>query len=233
MIGEGGLVWPTLIKCHGESTLVMSGNSEPDASLHGAWWRPPTKEQTPERQREQTFRTCSYCGSMHPEDLYRHLTSWRAPDLDDVERELSTPKDDLPAIVKDALRDAAIRGPLGGSDWKYGWPHKFYIHGIPNPLGGRDELTYAYSSSAPRLVDVALPGYDIEFLKGGGLRVASGRMKSPTHTFAKFYNQHLLDLPTETLDALAAAIETFSRIRFTRDADGALRYVAPYRGYQS
>ncbi len=43
----------------------------------------------------ETYRTCSYCGSIHPEDLIKVLS--------DV-------------------------GRLGGSDWKYSWPHKFYVY---------------------------------------------------------------------------------------------------------
>ena len=43
------------------------------------------------------FRTCSYCGSVHPEDLM--------------------------ALV------LGNKATLGGSDWKYGWPHKFYLKG--------------------------------------------------------------------------------------------------------
>lgn len=44
--------------------------------------------------RGQWIRNCSYCGSVHPEDLLRLFE----------------------------------RGAfLQGSDWKYGWPHKYYI----------------------------------------------------------------------------------------------------------
>lgn len=39
-------------------------------------------------------RHCSYCGSLHPEDLLNVLNAGAS---------------------------------LGGADWKYGWPHKFYI----------------------------------------------------------------------------------------------------------
>lgn len=47
----------------------------------------------------RAYRHCSYCGSIHPEDLLRLL---------------------------------AGGARLGGSDWKYGWPHKFYLS---NPFG--------------------------------------------------------------------------------------------------
>lgn len=41
------------------------------------------------------YRHCSYCGSLHFEDIRK--------------------------IVEEG-------GKLGGSDWKYGYPHKFYIY---------------------------------------------------------------------------------------------------------
>lgn len=44
----------------------------------------------------QAWRTCSYCGSVHPEDLLR--------------------------LIEEGAK-------LGGADWKYGWPHKFYVTG--------------------------------------------------------------------------------------------------------
>jgi len=44
--------------------------------------------------REDSLRHCTYCGSLHPEDLLR-------------------------------LVDHGAR--VSGCDWKYGWPHKFYV----------------------------------------------------------------------------------------------------------
>lgn len=46
--------------------------------------------------RDNGFRHCKYCGSIHPEDLYNLLIEGKVT--------------------------------LGGSDWKYGWPHKFYVY---------------------------------------------------------------------------------------------------------
>jgi hypothetical protein len=45
-------------------------------------------------------RSCSYCGSIHPEDLLAYL---------------------------------ATGGTLGGADWKYDWPHKFYLRDASQP----------------------------------------------------------------------------------------------------
>jgi hypothetical protein len=49
------------------------------------------------------LRWCSYCGSLHPEDLCNGLEQGRFK--------------------------------LGGADWKYGWPHKFYVSPVGNPGG--------------------------------------------------------------------------------------------------
>ena len=43
---------------------------------------------------ERPFRSCSWCGSVHPEDLLTLLGGG---------------------------------AELSGADWKYGWPHKFYV----------------------------------------------------------------------------------------------------------
>lgn len=51
-----------------------------------------------ERPKHSTYRHCSYCGSLHPEDMV--------------------------AILEKGAR-------LELSDFKYGWPHKFYVVGCP------------------------------------------------------------------------------------------------------
>lgn len=63
-------------------------------------WRPgdPTRDHA---HVSTFYRTCGYCGSLHPEDLL------------------------------EAHRDGRIV-TLGGSDWKYGFPHKFYVD-LKNP----------------------------------------------------------------------------------------------------
>lgn len=73
-----------------EREIFCHKNTSPFVSLIGEWkWR--TRE-------GDTFRSCPYCGSVHPDDL-------------------------LEALNKGAR--------LGGSDWKYGFPHKFYVYGGP------------------------------------------------------------------------------------------------------
>jgi hypothetical protein len=139
---------------------------------------------------DQPFRSCSYCGSIHPEDL-------------------------LKVIEQGAT--------LGGADWKYGWPHKFYIDRIPSGL--------------PFGVDVKVGGESgWEVVDGKRVRFDKSIMgKTGQFTHAKWYNEHLYDLNTEefaeAFKAVTDAILTHGHIAFTID-DGKLRYSAPSRGYQ-
>lgn len=71
--------YPEKPSCHSGNEGVFTGRLE-------ASWREPTAS--------QSYRTCYYCGSIHPEDLLRLLKAG---------------------------------AKLRGADWKYGWPHKFYV----------------------------------------------------------------------------------------------------------
>jgi hypothetical protein len=126
---------------------------------------------------------------------------------------------------------------LHGADWKYGWPHKFYVD-TPNP----DPIPWLCSSSSGGLcvlcggtpADPICPWCD-------------GKGHNPHHVRAgdplafsryeqlqlKFYNSHLEELEPAAFDALAAEIQKHSRIEFLRSDEGALGYRAPYRGYQA
>ena len=64
-------------------------------TCHGEAWPRPVQPRW-ETRAPETFRRCSYCGSIHPEDLIR--------------------------LVGEGCQ-------IHGSDWKYGWPHKFYVEG--------------------------------------------------------------------------------------------------------
>lgn len=126
----------------------------------------------------EPFRRCSYCGSIHPEDLIKHLEKG---------------------------------AELGGADWKYGWPHKFYVSGIPN-------------------VTTALVGKVGSNTKDGQTTDILGK-PSPT-CWVKWYNEHILDdgfddeARARLLDLLTTSGITFSLI------DGKLNYNAPCYGFQ-
>jgi hypothetical protein len=95
------------------------------------------------------FSHCSYCGSIHFDDV-RHV-----------------------------LHEG---GRLGGADWKYGYPHKFYVY-------------------------------------------------SKDGSIAKFYTDHLVDIPQEQFAEFAALLLAATGIEFSRDEKG-IKYRAPYHGYQ-
>jgi hypothetical protein len=166
----------------------------------------------------RAFRTCSYCGSIHPKDLYRHLSGW-------------------PVGIQESLHAS---GPLGGSDWKYGWPHKFYVEGLPNLRAGEIEPQFMYGGR-DGLVGRGMPGADPEEYQRGfspitgepekGWRIKVGEYPSPMTAHAKFYNQHLMDLDDACFAALAPLIQKYGGIEFSRDVEG-LKYKAPHRGYQ-
>ena len=137
------------------------------SSLGECVWRPSFDR--------QCWRTCSYCGSMHPEDLL------------------------------EALENGA---KLSGSDWKYGWPHKFYID-VPNP--------------EPKKI------FELGSLTEGG-RVVEKYTGTLSSLRGKWYNDHLLDegVPYR----LFRLLEEKSKIHF-EIRENQLYYRAPHDGYQA
>lgn len=139
-------------------------------------WRPPTPDRPPYGN---PYRTCSYCGSLHPEDLLN------------------------------AIKAGGIKLDL--ADLKYGWPHKFYVEGIPNPLAGQQVKCGSNADGSPMMGP------------------------APAEAFAKFYNDHLLDegYDEEAKAALFAAIRLLGGVRFEaceRDGKPAIRWCLEPRG---
>lgn len=186
-------------------------------------WRPPFQE--------IHWRTCSYCGSMHPEDLIRFL---QLPQKDTATcarcRSESTPEPNVPENPSDEQLQAwqswergrysphTCRVTLGDSDWKYGWPHKFYVEGIPNPTAGKISQygTHSYTDENGKRHEEKLMGPE------------------PATRGGKWYNQHLLDqgYDDDALDLLLGLLSEHSGITFLKGDDGQLKYRAPYPGYQ-
>jgi hypothetical protein len=79
------------------------------------------------------------------------------------------------------------------ADMKYGFPHKFYVHGLPHPQGGTQH-----------------GGFD-----GNGSPVSE-----PRDQHGKFYTVHLADLENAAFNALTDLIAQRTNIRFKRDARG-------------
>lgn len=169
-------------------------------------WRPKNEKLHPSNDCAMVFRTCSYCGSIHPEDLV------------------------------DALKAGAT---LGGSDWKYGWPHKFYVDKIPNPNVGNRVSRESGSRGATTEEERAAidkphidRGHEVEWTNEGGRW--SYKVYSPDGptTHAKWYNEHLKDLSAEAFANLAPLLEQHAGIKFERGDDGRIKYSAPSVGYQ-
>lgn len=157
---------------------IKAHNQDSFASRFGvATWRDP-EGILDDGYEGRPYRACSYCGSIHPEDLMAAL---------------------------------AAGAKLRGADWKYGWPHKFYVSEIPNPLVGQ---AIKIGSSYKDGVSTPMMG-----------------IAGPT-TWAKWYNEHLTDLDPETFAKLAAMLKEHCGIEFSIDPEKGLVYRAPYAGYQ-
>lgn len=131
-------------------------------------WRDPQPDMEPYGY---PFRTCSYCGSIHPLDL-------------------------LAFLDKGGVR-------LNPSDRKWGWPHKLYLDGIPNPMAGK-------------VVRMGGRSWTDE----AGVRQEEPFMEpAPAFTHAKFYNVHLMDMPVADFLRLAELIEQETGVVFSRPED--------------
>jgi hypothetical protein len=104
-----------------------------------------------------------------------------------------------PLALLDALKAGARLNP---ADWKYGWPHKFYVDGIPNEWAGQT---------------VECGGrYDEK-----GYTPMMG--EAPKHAYVKFYSEHLLDLPADQFEEIAGMIAMQTGTMFSV-VDGSLHY---------
>lgn len=190
----------------------VHGTGWNSAAHWGGWdWRGP--------RRGEHFRTCSFCGSIHPEDLaavpagsgcgYPLCPEPRnelarihfpAPGEDGREREYA---EGLPHRYVDTGWRASW------ADLKYGWPHKFYVEGLrprdpemlhcigssshdpdDGPFGRGGLQWYKVSECPPELIEAA---------KADGMRHSAERPDGwlgfgPRETLhAKFYTRHLAD----------------------------------------
>lgn len=162
-------------------------------------WRPKNEKLHPSHDLPTAFRTCSYCGSIHPEDLL------------------------------EALRAGA---KLSQADWKYGWPHKFYVEGIPNPYAGQPQRvgSMGIAGSEPTAEERARMGEDAQVVQNGywptdgtpRYDLVQFRPAGPT-THAKWYNEHLQELNDEAFAELARELHQRTGVLFLRDENG-LKY---------
>lgn len=112
---------------------------------------------------------------------------------------------DVVAAIKAGAR-------LDFADQKYGWPHKVYLHGVPNPHAGLRESNQSCN-------------FEPETKSGEWIEVNGDWKKitiSPETTWGKFYSVHLIDATDEEREIIARAMGI--RIRF---ADGKVSW-EPY-----
>jgi|ERR1041385_2139547 hypothetical protein len=218
-------MWNAEIRCHGD---------EPQYRDLPIVWDPP--ETTPRSRHDpppppgvhypgfcSPFRTCTYCGSMHPEDLLNFLNAPRRVNIEcpkcDWEHATEEERDRRWPLGAGAwspeYTSHVCRVTMGGSDWKYGYPHKFYVYGMPNPIAGQ----LCVSSSRTWRDD-----------RGDHFEWAEPHVARST-TQGKFYSRHLLDVTEPEFSRIAEAIALHAGIEFSM-VDGKLMYAAPRPGYQ-
>jgi hypothetical protein len=192
-----GHPWKINIKCHGDTT-------DGGVFAYGVpVWREPQLQREPYGE---PFRSCSYCGSVHPEDLLAFLTAGAT---------------------------------LHGADWKYGWPHKFYVEGIPNPHAGK--LVEIGGKMGPDVIEKT-PGAVWKNTCGHadcqkrtrdhGYWFLPMIASAPKTTQAKFYNTHLNDCSDELFAKLVPVLKQQTGIEWERD-EGVIKYQAPRYGHQA
>lgn len=121
----------------------------------------------------------------------------------------------------DAARLLKVTGTqFSGADWKYGWPHKFYIEPV-NPDPKEEAVGW---ESGPSITENT-PGAIFE--EGRWVKVTMGKK---SHLFLKLYNIHLKDAPDQVFEEFAAMSVRLFGVKWERDEKG-LKYSAP-RGIQ-
>jgi len=203
------MIWPERPTCHDGDNEARRITQAIDTSI--AWRGPIDEPPASGRLTFEPFRSCSYCGSIHPEDLFTALNAG---------------------------------AELNGSDWKYGWPHKFYVDRIPNPHPDREVWRGGYSGPKYRCRTC---GFEPPRRHGRSRSVSTSRIawtiRSPANigrpvrpvgpfVHGKFYKTHLADISDEeTFVAFAKLLSEKSGIEWTRDQNG-VKYKAPHSGYQ-
>lgn len=120
---------------------------------------------------------------------------------------------------------AAIQAGAVGhwADFKYGWPHKWYVENIPNPHAGMLETRSWSSSPSPSYPrEVREPRFDPR--TGERVEDSVGYTEEPTPAAAttggKFYTEHLQDATPEE----RAVIERAMGLSFTFTDDGTVSW---------
>lgn len=103
------------------------------------------------------------------------------------------------------------------ADFKYGWPHKLYVDGIPNPHAGIPEVRCSGSGYAEPDKD---PLKDWTQQSHGRWSWREKPKPASATTHGKFYTEHLQDATPEDREV----IERAAGISFTFDVDGTVTW---------
>jgi hypothetical protein len=208
----------------------VHGGGWNSAARWGGWdWREP--------RYGDFFRTCSFCGCIHPEDLAAETagTGCGYPDCpaprDEMARCHFPPPQPLqPEHGEHLFADTGWRASW--ADRKYGWPHKFYVEGLKprdpsllhcagssnsteNPGGG----DWVHASQLTRQQKRVIKD---DGMHSGG-KFEGWYLLEPRGTLhAKFYTAHLAD-PHISQD-VKDTIQRVSGLRFTWTDDGRVRW---------
>lgn len=178
----------------------------------------PLPPQSPAEQEASIAHRADYHAQMHYPDGRVPWRDARAPDLSAGWDQGSLMSCEYCGSMHPADVAAAIRAGATGTwaDWKYGWPHKAYFDGIPNPHAGLSEVTASvYQDQAP-----AGDGWheirEPRFCERTGARLPDRikwvqRSMASHVTDGKFYTVHLQDASPEDRET----IERHLGLRFT------------------
>lgn len=96
---------------------------------------------------------------------------------------------------------------FSGSDWKYGWPHKFYF-------------------------EIACAPYQKVVSSSSGPKGTTYEVKETSVVSAKFYSDHVLDATEDQLVLWNRIVAPLLGVKFAV-VDGNLRYAAVNKGFQT
>lgn len=176
------ITWPVRPGCHDGDPSVKRLIRFQGEAFAVRWREPDT---------DRPFRHCSFCSSIHPEDMMKGF-------------------------------EAGARAEL--SDMKYGWPHKHYIGGIPNPYAGQPtrvgSISLGMEDGKPQEpTPEQLKGYSDWTLNKNGvwqgllIRPAAEKLR------AKWYNEHMKDFDSNSFLLFEAMIRPHLRIEWVLSND--------------
>lgn len=140
-------------------------------------------------------RECSYCGSIHPEDLLRVMRGGARVTMADIKY-----------VVPHKLYVSGIPNLNAGRKYK-----QYAYCGVQPPSGDWEEYeTGSFSPSTGKPVTA--------------WRMLTATPLAPVYATAKFYLAHLTDMNADDFEELARRLQSETGYRFMRCDNGHIRY---------